>query len=97
MVCSVCKKNIEYDKLKNILICEYCNFKYNIRNGVPVMLVDKAKNINRVAYLMMLKNFIKSIINVFFVLNIARVARATKAAIDSVLGQIRREKFRDES
>ena len=46
---------------------------------------------------MMLKNFIKSKINVFFVLNIARTAGVMKAAIDSVLVQIPREKFRDEA
>ena len=38
-----------------------------------------------------------TMINLFFVLNIARAVGATKAAIDSVLGQIRREKFRDEA
>jgi len=42
MVCPKCQARIKYDKDSNILICLSCNLMYEIKYGVPVMLVDKA-------------------------------------------------------
>ena len=41
MVCPKCQARIEYDEDSKILICLSCNLMYEIKYGVPVMLVDK--------------------------------------------------------
>jgi uncharacterized protein len=43
MVCPACRKNIEYNVGENVLFCKCCNLKYDIKRGVPVMLIDEAK------------------------------------------------------
>jgi len=43
LVCPKCKGTLVLDEKKDSLICEKCRLLYEIRNGIPVMLVDEAK------------------------------------------------------
>jgi len=39
LACPICKTNLIYKKTENKLVCEKCSREYNIKNGVPIMLV----------------------------------------------------------
>lgn len=41
LACPQCKGELEYDEERG-LICESCRLIYEIKDGIPVMLVDKA-------------------------------------------------------
>ena len=46
----VCPKSggaLEYDEKNNELICNESNLAYPIIDGIPVMLIDKAREINK--------------------------------------------------
>jgi uncharacterized protein len=45
LVCPKCKGTLILDEKKDGLICDKCRLLYEIRNGIPVMLVDEAKPI----------------------------------------------------
>lgn len=39
LACPICKNNVEYTSDYLALICKKCNKKYEIKNGIPIMLV----------------------------------------------------------
>jgi len=44
LACPKCKGDLEYDKDKNVLLCNACRLKYRIEKGdIPVMLIDEAE------------------------------------------------------
>ncbi len=43
LACPKCKKAIRYDSSKERLICDNCKVYYEIREGIPVMLIEEAK------------------------------------------------------
>jgi uncharacterized protein len=43
LVCPKCKGRLTLNEKKDGLICEKCRLLYEIRNDIPVMLVDEAK------------------------------------------------------
>ncbi|WP_461831727.1 Trm112 family protein [Aquifex sp.] len=43
LACPKCKEDLTYDREKDILICERCKVYYEIREGIPVLLVEEAK------------------------------------------------------
>lgn len=45
LVCPLCKGKLQFDKNSQELICKFDKLAYQIRDGVPVMLVDEAKEI----------------------------------------------------
>ena len=42
LACPLCKTDLKYSKDKKSLICEKCNQKYPIKDGIPVLLAGKA-------------------------------------------------------
>ena len=46
LACPKCKGHVELNKDGNGLICNACKLLYEIRNDIPVMLVDEAKKID---------------------------------------------------
>ncbi len=48
LVCPLCKAKLEADKTNNELICNKCKLAYPIDDGIPVMLIDSARNIDNV-------------------------------------------------
>jgi uncharacterized protein YbaR (Trm112 family) len=42
-VCPRCKGEVEYRATEQTLVCHACELVYEIRDDIPVMLVDEAK------------------------------------------------------
>ncbi|MBN1505136.1 MAG: Trm112 family protein [Candidatus Eisenbacteria bacterium] len=45
LVCPQCKGELEYDRKNEKLICRPCGLKYDIRDNIPIMLVDEAEKL----------------------------------------------------
>ena len=45
LVCPKCKGEIYLNNAKDGLICDACKLMYEIRDDIPVMLIDEAKPI----------------------------------------------------
>jgi uncharacterized protein YbaR (Trm112 family) len=43
LACPKCKGEIHLNETKNGLICDHCILLYEIRDGIPIMLIDEAK------------------------------------------------------
>jgi uncharacterized protein len=43
LACPKCKGDIRLDEAQTGLICERCRLIYEIRDGIPIMLIDEAK------------------------------------------------------
>jgi uncharacterized protein YbaR (Trm112 family) len=46
LVCPLCKSTLHLDAAKQELICKADRLAYPIRNDIPVMLVDEARNLS---------------------------------------------------
>ena len=46
LVCPLTKGPLEYDKENNELISKEANLAYPIRDGIPIMLVDEARDLS---------------------------------------------------
>jgi uncharacterized protein YbaR (Trm112 family) len=44
LVCPKCKNELEYDREDSRLICHSCRLKYEIRDDIPIMLIDEAES-----------------------------------------------------
>ena len=45
LVCPICKSNLEYRKAEKELICKPCKLAYPIRDDIPIMLEDEARQL----------------------------------------------------
>lgn len=45
LACPKCKGNIYLNEAKDGLICDECKLLYEIRDDIPIMLIDEAKPI----------------------------------------------------
>ncbi|MDR0996358.1 MAG: Trm112 family protein [Zoogloeaceae bacterium] len=45
LVCPACKGELFYKHTEQELICRACKLAYPIRDGIPVMLEDEARNL----------------------------------------------------
>ncbi len=43
LVCPQCKGELEYREKEAELVCHKCKLRYEIRDGIPIMLIDEAK------------------------------------------------------
>ncbi|MGD9210750.1 MAG: Trm112 family protein [Desulfobacteraceae bacterium] len=43
LACPKCKGNIRLNSTKDGLICDQCRLLYEIKDDIPIMLVDQAK------------------------------------------------------
>lgn len=43
LVCPRCKGELEYRQQENELVCHACRLRYEIRDDIPIMLVDEAR------------------------------------------------------
>jgi len=43
LACPKCKGDVKLDKKGRALICRTCRLAYEIREGIPIMLIDEAK------------------------------------------------------
>ncbi len=46
LVCPLTKGPLEYDKANNELISKEAKLAYPIRDGIPIMLVDEARDLS---------------------------------------------------
>jgi uncharacterized protein len=45
LACPKCKWELEHREKENRLLCHKCRLAYDIRDDIPVMLIDQAKPI----------------------------------------------------
>jgi uncharacterized protein len=45
IACPLCKGKLHYDREANELICRFDKLAFPIHDGVPVMMEDKARNL----------------------------------------------------
>ena len=45
LVCPICKGPLDYRKEAHELMCKPCRLAYPIRDGIPVMLEDEARQL----------------------------------------------------
>ena len=43
LVCPKCKGDLEYKQQPHELVCNQCRLRYEIRDDIPIMLIDEAK------------------------------------------------------
>lgn len=46
LVCPKCRGKIYLNKEENGLICDACSLLYEIKDDIPIMLIDKAVDLN---------------------------------------------------
>jgi len=46
LACPKCKGELTLTEKKDGLVCENCQLLYEIRDDIPIMLIDEAKKIN---------------------------------------------------
>jgi len=46
LACPQCKGKIRYDEKSNGLICDQCKLLYEIKDDVPVLLIEEAKKVS---------------------------------------------------
>ena len=44
LACPKCRGELEYRPDEQNLLCHACRLRYNIRDGIPVMLIDEAEH-----------------------------------------------------
>ena len=50
IVCPVTKKELKYDRQSQELISEEAGLAFPVKDGIPILLVDKARKINKENY-----------------------------------------------
>ena len=46
LACPKCKGNIHLNDTQDGLICNHCKLLYEIKDDIPIMLIDEAKSLN---------------------------------------------------
>ena len=46
LVCPICKGNLDYHKAEKELVCKPCKLAYPIRDDIPIMLADEARQLS---------------------------------------------------
>ena len=47
LACPICKGKLVYDEARSELICRFDKLAYPIRDGIPVMLREEARNLDQ--------------------------------------------------
>jgi uncharacterized protein len=43
LVCPKCKGDLRYDRAPESLVCEADRLRYEVRDGIPILLIDEAR------------------------------------------------------
>jgi uncharacterized protein YbaR (Trm112 family) len=43
LVCPKCRGELDYRERESALDCQQCRLRYEVRDGIPIMLIDEAK------------------------------------------------------
>lgn len=46
LACPKCKNGVRVSKDENSIVCDSCKLLYEIKDEIPVMLIDEAKSID---------------------------------------------------
>jgi len=46
LACPKCKKAVRLNEEENDLVCDNCRLVYEIRDDIPIMLIDEARKID---------------------------------------------------
>ncbi len=46
LICPQCRGKVRHDEKRNGIICDTCKLLYEIKDDIPVMLVEEAKKIS---------------------------------------------------
>ena len=46
LVCPICKANLDYRKAAAELVCKPCKLAFPVRDDIPIMLEDEARQLN---------------------------------------------------
>ncbi|OQY02448.1 MAG: hypothetical protein B6I26_01015 [Desulfobacteraceae bacterium 4572_130] len=47
LACPKCKGDVYINKSKNGLICDKCELIYEIKDDIPIMLIEEAKSVKK--------------------------------------------------
>lgn len=47
LACPICKKPVREDEERKELICDACSLAYEIRDGIPIMLPDSGRPLEK--------------------------------------------------
>lgn len=47
LVCPKCHESVDYDKQRDILICESCQIAFPVREDIPVMLLEECIDLKK--------------------------------------------------
>lgn len=45
LACPNCKGDVHLDEAGSGLVCDHCKLLYEVRDGIPIMLVEEAKKL----------------------------------------------------
>jgi len=43
LACPSCRAGVEYVEAEQVIVCTACSYRYPVRDGIPVMLIDEAE------------------------------------------------------
>lgn len=43
LACPSCRSAVEYIEAEQVIVCGGCGYRYPVRDGIPVMLIDEAE------------------------------------------------------
>jgi uncharacterized protein YbaR (Trm112 family) len=46
LVCPQCRGKVYFDEKLNGIICDQCKLLYGVKNDIPIMLVEEARNLS---------------------------------------------------
>jgi uncharacterized protein YbaR (Trm112 family) len=46
LICPQCRGKVRFDEKLSGIICDQCKLLYEVKNGIPVMLVEEAKKLS---------------------------------------------------
>jgi hypothetical protein len=47
LACPSCRASVEYLEAEEVIVCTGCGYRYPVRDGIPVMLIDEAEKPKR--------------------------------------------------
>ena len=47
LACPKCKQAVRLDEEQSGLICDHCRLLYEIRDDIPIMLIDEARSLDQ--------------------------------------------------
>lgn len=46
LICPQCREKVHYDEKQNRIICDQCKLFYEVKDDIPVLLVEEAKKLS---------------------------------------------------